>query len=91
MDSRNPQISAPLLRYEYPLNRKLTDEEIVFDWYQFPSSFPMFPAHHGANSSGFYRCQRSSGTKTKGAFLIYGLLMTPPVLGLVEFFGGSKW
>ncbi len=53
----------------------------------------MFPAHHGANGSGFYphHSQRSSGAQTKGAYLIYGFLVMPPALGLVEFFGGSKW
>jgi hypothetical protein len=56
-----------------------------------PSSFPMFPAHHGANGSSFYRRHRSSGAQTKGTYLIYGLLVMPPALGLVEFFGGSKW
>jgi hypothetical protein len=51
----------------------------------------MFPAHHGANGSGFYRHHRSSGAQTKGAYLIYGFLVMPPALGLVDFFGGSKW
>jgi hypothetical protein len=56
-----------------------------------PSSFPMFPAHHGANGSSFYRRHRSSGTQTKGAYLIYVLLVMPPALGLVEIFRGRKW
>ncbi len=51
----------------------------------------MIPAHHGANGSGFYHRHRSSGTQTKGAYLIYGLLVMFPALGLVEFVGGSKW
>ena len=51
----------------------------------------MFPAHHGANGSGFFCHHRSSGAQTKGAYLIYGFLVMPPALGLVEFFGGSKW
>jgi hypothetical protein len=59
--------------------------------YHLPSSFPMFPAHHGTNSSGFYRHHSSSGAQTKGAYLIYGFLVMPPALGLVGFFGGSKW
>jgi hypothetical protein len=59
--------------------------------YHLPSSFPMFPADHGANGFGFYHHHRSSGAQTKGAYLIYGFLVMPPVLGLVEFFGVSKW
>ncbi len=38
-----------------------------------------------------YRQHRSSGAQTKGVYLIYGLLVTPPALDLVEFFGGGKW
>jgi hypothetical protein len=50
-----------------------------------------FPAHHGASGFGSYRCHRISGTQTNGTDLIYGcLLVTPPTLGLVEFFGGGQ-
>jgi hypothetical protein len=59
--------------------------------YHLPSSFPMFPAHHGASGSSFYRPHRCSGAQTKGAYLIYGFLVIPPALGVVEFFGGGKW
>ncbi len=51
----------------------------------------MFPAHHGARGFGSYLQLRISGAQTKGAYLIYGLLVTPPALDLVEFFGGGKW
>jgi hypothetical protein len=50
----------------------------------------MFPACHVANVSGFYRCHRSSGAQIKGAYLIYGLLVMPPALGLVELFRGAR-
>jgi hypothetical protein len=42
------------------------------------------------NGSGFYCCHRSSGAQTKGACLIYGLLVMPPALGLVELFWGEQ-
>ncbi len=51
----------------------------------------MFPAHHGASGFGSYCQHRSSDTQTKGGHLIYGLLVMPPALDLVEFFGGGKW
>jgi hypothetical protein len=59
--------------------------------YHLPSSFLMFPALHGANGYGFYHRHKSSGAQIKGAYFIYGLLVMPPALGLVEFIGGSKW
>ena len=50
-----------------------------------------FPAHHRASGFGSYRCHRISGTQTNGTDLIYGcLLVMPPTLGLVEFFGGGQ-
>jgi hypothetical protein len=54
-------------------------------------SFPMFPAHHGASGFGSYRQHRISGAQTKGVYLIYDLLVMPPALDLVKFFGGGKW
>jgi len=54
----------------------------------------MFPAHGAASGSGFgfyhHHSHRSIGTPTKGADLIYGSLMMPPVLGMAEVFGGGK-
>ena len=50
----------------------------------------MFPAHHDAISLGSYHHHRISCAQTKGADLIYGLLVMPTALGLVEFFGGGQ-
>ncbi len=50
----------------------------------------MFPAHHGAGSFGSYRQHSSSGAQAKGGYLIYGLLVTPPALDLVEFLGEAS-
>jgi len=57
-----------------------------------PPSFVMlmFPTHRGASSFGSYCRHRSSSAQTKGVDLIYGLLVMPPALGLVEFFGGTS-
>ena len=49
-----------------------------------------FPARHGARAASAPSRHKSCGAQTKGVDLIYGLLVMPPALGLVEFFKGGQ-
>jgi len=78
----NVQIGELALLWKMSPTKKLTT---------FLHHFDTFPAHHGASDFGFHCRHRSSCAQTKGADLIYGLLVMSRALGLVKFCTGDEW